>query len=86
MTSIGDIIHLLRNCPVRELIKALERDGFCLRRCTQTGGHIYAHPNDSRIVVVHYHHSNDTLKRKTLKSILDGTCWTKEDLERLKLI
>lgn len=42
--------------------------------------------NDGRIVVVHYHHSNDTLKRKILKSIIDGTRWTQEDLERLKLI
>ena len=85
MTKETKILHLLKNIPVREIIKALERDNFYLRISTSTGGHIYVHP-DGRIVVIHYHHSSDTLKRKTIKSILDGTQWTDEDLKRLKLI
>lgn len=85
MTDVGQLVHLLRNTPVRELIRALEGDGFYLRRTTQTGGHIYVHP-DNRRVVIHYHYSSDTLKRKTLKSILEGTCWTDDDLKRLGLI
>jgi len=85
MTDIRQIIHLLRNIPVREIITALERDAFYLRRSTRTGGHIYVHP-DGRRAVIHYHHSSDTLKRKILKSILEGTRWTEEDLRRLKLI
>lgn len=85
MKGIGQLVHLLKNAPVRELIKALERDGFFLKRSTRTGSHIYLHP-DGRIVVVHYHHGSDTLTRKTLKSFLEGTGWKEGDLRRLKLI
>ena len=28
MTNRGRLIHILRNTPVRELVRALERDGF----------------------------------------------------------
>ncbi|MFQ5687111.1 MAG: type II toxin-antitoxin system HicA family toxin [Candidatus Scalindua sp.] len=86
MKDIGTLVHLLRNTPIREIISALERDRFILRRTTQTGGHIYVHPDKKRRVVIHYHHSSDTLTRKTLKSILDGTHWTEQDLKRLKLV
>lgn len=86
MSDTGELIHSLRNIPVRELISAIERDGFILRRTTRTGGQIYAHPKDERMVVIHYHHSSETLRRKTLKSILEGTRWSKDDLQRLGLI
>jgi predicted RNA binding protein YcfA (HicA-like mRNA interferase family) len=69
MTEAGELLHLLRNLPVSQLTRALERDGFTLRRSTRTGGRIYAHP-DARLTVVHYHHGGDTLTRKTLKSVL----------------
>jgi predicted RNA binding protein YcfA (HicA-like mRNA interferase family) len=85
MSQEGSLIHLLRNTPVREFIKALEREGFVLKRKTQRRSHIYAHP-DGRIVVIHYHRSSDTLPRGTLKSVLKAIGWTKEDLKRLKLI
>ncbi len=77
--------HLLRNTPVRKIIKALEKDGFVLERKTQTGGHIYFHA-DGRITVVHHHKGSDTLTRKTLQSVLDATRWTKGDLKRLGLL
>lgn len=83
--DVGALVHLLRNTPVREIIRALERDGFTLERQTRTGGRIYFHP-DGRIVTVHYHHGGDTLVRKTLRSVLTGARWTREDLERLRLI
>lgn len=79
------LVHLLRNIPVSQLIRALERDGFTLRRSTRTGGRIYAHPN-GRITVVHYHHGSDTLTRKTLKSVLEAVQWTPDDAKRLGLI
>lgn len=79
------LVHLLRNTPVRELIKALERDGFLLKRRTRRRSHIYAHP-DGRLVVVHYHHGSDTMTRKTLESFLEGTGWDEADLKRLRLI
>ncbi len=55
MTDIRQIIHLLRNIPVREVITALERDAFYLRRSTRTGGHIYVHPDGRRAVNILWH-------------------------------
>lgn len=66
-------------------MKALERDGFLLERSTRTGGYIYRH-QDGRMTMLHYHRGSDTLTRKTLKSFLERTRWTEEDLRRLKLI
>ncbi len=77
--------HPLRNTPVRKIVRALEKDGFNLERKTRTGGHIYYH-SDGRMTVVHYHKGSDTLTRKTLQSVLDAVCWSKEDLKRLGLL
>ena len=85
MTDPGPLVHLLRNTPVRELISALRQDGFSLERETRTGGRIYSHP-DGRITVIHYHHGSDRLTRRTLRSVLEATRWTLEDLRRLGLI
>lgn len=85
MTDPGQLIHLLRSTPVRELVGGLRRDGFSLERETRTGGRIYSHP-DGRLVVIHYHHGSDTLTRKTLRSVLQATRWTEDDLRRLGLL
>lgn len=85
MNEVGQFVHLLRNLPVSKLIRALERDGFTLRRNTPIDGHIYAH-TDPRLTVIHYHHSSDTLTRKTLKSVLEAVKWTHDDAQRLGLI
>jgi predicted RNA binding protein YcfA (HicA-like mRNA interferase family) len=79
------LVHLLRNTPVRELVSALRRDGFVLERETRTGGRIYSHP-DGRLTVIHYHHGSDTLTRRTLRSVLEATRWTLEDIRRLRLV
>jgi len=84
MNRPENLVHRLRNTPVRELISALKRDGFTLERQTRTGGRIYAHP-DGRIAVIHYHRGSDTLTRKTLESLLQGTRWTEDDLRRIDL-
>jgi predicted RNA binding protein YcfA (HicA-like mRNA interferase family) len=83
--DLSEIVHLLRNTPVRELVSALRRDGFVLERETRTGGRIYSHPN-GRLTVVHYHHGSDTLTRRTLRSVLEATRWTLEDIRRLRLV
>ena len=85
MSDAGPLVHRLRNTPVRNRIRALERDGFSLKRRTQRRSHVYGHP-DGRVVVVHYHKSSDTLTRGTLKSFLEGTGWTEDNLRRLKLL
>jgi predicted RNA binding protein YcfA (HicA-like mRNA interferase family) len=81
----AEILHLLRNTPVRELVTALRRDGFVLERETRTGGRIYSH-SDGRLTVIHYHHGSDTLTRRTLRSVVEATRWTREDVQRLGLI
>ncbi len=87
MMDIGRLVHLLRNTSVRELMRALERDGFRLIRTTRTGGHIYEHSYPAkRRINIHYHRSSDTLDRKTLASVMRGTQWTEDDLHRLGLI
>ena len=84
MTDVGDLVRILRNTPVRDVIRAVERDGFSLKRETATGARIYAHP-DGRLTVIHYHHGSDTLTRKTLRSVLQALQWTEDDLKRLGL-
>lgn len=84
MTDVGRLAHLLRNAPVRDLLRALERDGFVLDRAGQTGARIYRHP-DGRRAVIHYHHGGDTLTRRSLRSVLAAVRWTEADLERLGL-
>jgi predicted RNA binding protein YcfA (HicA-like mRNA interferase family) len=83
--DLPELVHLLRNTPVRELVSALRRDGFVLERETRTGGRIYSHP-DGRLTVIHYHHGSDTLTRRTLRSVLEATRWTLEDIRRLRLV
>ena len=85
MTDAGQLVHRLRNIPVREVVSALRRDGFSLERETKTGGRIYSH-HDGRLTVIHYHHASDTLTRKTLQSVLTATQWTEADLKRLGLL
>ena len=74
------LLQQLRNIPVRELIAALERDGFTYRRLSGSG-RVYRHSDGWR-VVIHYHHSSDTLPLGTLRSVLTGTRWTEADLRR----
>ena len=83
MTS-RHVVRLLRNTPVRELISALERDGFSYRR-TNGSGRVYRHA-DGRRAVIHYHHRGDVVSMFILRSIVHGTQWTLEDLVRLRLI
>ncbi len=79
------VFSRLRNKSIREIISALERDGFVLKRSTKKSNRIYAH-EDGRITVIHYHHSSDTLPPGTLKSIFSATQWTDDDAKRLKLL
>ena len=85
MTSRGRLVHLLRNTPVRELVRALERDGFVRVRSRGTGGFFYRSP-DGRSTVIHYHVGGDTLTRKTLADVIEATRWTEEDARRLGLL
>jgi predicted RNA binding protein YcfA (HicA-like mRNA interferase family) len=78
------MIHKLKNIPVRNLLRALEQDGFQYRK-RKGSQRVYRHI-DGRRVVIHYHHPKDTLPPGTLQNFLQGTCWTEDDLRRLRLI
>jgi len=75
----------LRSLTARELIGALERDGFVFVR--QSGSHQrYRHP-DGRRVTVAPHGKGDTFTIKTLRSMIEKqACWTEADLKRLQLL
>ena len=75
----------LRSLTARDIISALNRDGFVFDR--GSGSHqIYCH-EDGRRVTVTFHAPGDTFAPKTLRSMIeDDAQWTEEDLKRLKLI
>lgn len=75
----------LRSLTARELIGALERDGFLFVR--QTGSHQRYRHSDGRRVTVAPHGRGDTFTIKTLKSMIEAQArWTEEDLKRLRLL
>jgi predicted RNA binding protein YcfA (HicA-like mRNA interferase family) len=76
---------VLRSLKAREMIAALNQDGFFFVR--QRGSHQrYAHP-DGRKVTVSPHAGGDTFTIGTLKSMIQLQAqWSEEDLRRLKLI
>ncbi len=75
----------LHSLNTRQLVNALQRDGFALDR--QTGSHrLYRHP-DGRRVTVSYHRPGDTFPPKTLKSMIEVQArWVEADLRRLGLL
>ena len=75
----------LRSLTARQLISALERDGFRFRR-SRGGHHRYVHP-DGRRVTVTFHHPGQTFKIGTLRNMIERQArWTEADLKRLKLL
>ena len=74
----------LKNITARSLIRALEKDGFILKR--QKGSHrIYKHPDRGNWVSVPYHHSAQTLPTGFLHGLIEDAGWTDDDLIRLRL-
>jgi predicted RNA binding protein YcfA (HicA-like mRNA interferase family) len=72
----------LRSLTARRLIAALQADGFALQR--QKGSHRHFHHSDGRRVTLSFHHSGDTFRIGTLRSIVEIQArWTAEDLTRL---
>jgi predicted RNA binding protein YcfA (HicA-like mRNA interferase family) len=75
----------LRSLTARQLISALQRDGFFFVR--QKGSHQQFRHSDGRQVTVAPHGSGDTFIPKTLKSMIERQAhWTEEDLKRLNLL
>jgi predicted RNA binding protein YcfA (HicA-like mRNA interferase family) len=75
----------LRSVTARQLASALQADGFQLQR--QKGSHRHYRRSDGRRVTLSFHHSSDTFRPGTLRSIVEVQArWTESDLVRLKLI
>ena len=75
----------LHSITARQFISALQRDGFLLAR--QKGSHRhYRHP-DGRRVTVSFHHSSDTFRTGTLRSMIEIQArWSEGDLQRVGLL
>jgi predicted RNA binding protein YcfA (HicA-like mRNA interferase family) len=73
-----------RGLTARQLIYALQQDGFSLKRA-RGSHHIFLH-QDGRLVVMAYHRLGDGFPLGTLKNMIADACWTDDDLRRLKLL
>ncbi len=75
----------LRTVTAREIISALNKDGFYLR--SQSGSHQRYFHSDGRKVTVSFHLPGEVFPLKTLKSIiLEQAGWTEDDLKRLGIL
>jgi predicted RNA binding protein YcfA (HicA-like mRNA interferase family) len=75
----------LRSVTARQLASALQADGFQLQR--QKGSHRHYRHTDGRRVTLSFHHSSDTFRPGTLRSIVEIQArWADKDLARLELI
>ena len=76
----------VRSLKARDLVRALQRDGFSLIRHRKGSHHRYRHP-DGRRVTLPFSQGGETFAPKTLKNILvDQAEWGVEDLKRLGLL
>ena len=73
-----------RGITARQLIQALHKDGFTLKR-TRGSHRVYRH-TDGRRVVVASHGLNDPFPIGTLKAMITDAGWSRDDLRRLGLI
>jgi predicted RNA binding protein YcfA (HicA-like mRNA interferase family) len=74
----------IRSLTAREMISALQRDGFYFVR--QTGSHQRYRHSDGRRVTVAPHAGGDTFSVKTLQTIVERQArWTEFDLKRLNI-
>jgi len=73
-----------RGVTARQLVRALEADGFVLQRVR--GSHRIFRREDGRRVVVSYHALGDDFPVGTLRSMLRDAGWEDEDLRRLGLL
>jgi predicted RNA binding protein YcfA (HicA-like mRNA interferase family) len=75
----------LRSVTARQLVSALQSDNFQLQR--QKGSHRHYRHTDGRRVTLSFHHSSDTFRPGTLRSIIEIQArWTETDLRRLRLL
>jgi predicted RNA binding protein YcfA (HicA-like mRNA interferase family) len=76
--------RLPRGITARQLVKALQADGFVLQR-TRGSHRIFRHP-DGRRVIVAFHGFSDTFPIGTLRAMISDAGWQDADLLRLELL
>lgn len=74
----------LKSKTAAALISALLKDGFVLDLKVKTE-RVYWHP-DGRRVTIHYHTASTDYGPSLLKSLLEDTGWSENDMRQLKLI
>ena len=75
----------VRSVTARKLIAALRADGLELLR--QKGNHPHFRHQDGRRITVSVHHTSDTFRIGTLKSMIETQArWSEADLQRLGLL
>lgn len=75
----------LRSVTARHLIRALQADGFTLKR--QKGSHRHYFHHDGRRVTLSFHRSSETFRIGTLRSVIEIQArWTQDDLRRVGLV
>ena len=75
----------LRSLTTREIVNALQRDGFEYLRTK--GSHQHFHHEDGRLVTVADHSSGGTYSIRTLRSMIEDQAYrTMDDLRRLGLL
>ena len=84
MSFPKNIWNQLKGITVRELVAALQIDGFVPDDELRTE-RIYRHP-DGRRISIHYHKGSNCYKKGMLTALLDDIDWSLDDLRRLKLI
>jgi len=82
VTISGSTWSQVKNITAADLCAALEKDGFS---CDMNGGSMRIYKKGSARISVHFH-PKKTFGPKLLKSLLDDTGWSDDDLRRLKVI
>ena len=82
MSFPAHIWDQLKNITVDELLKALERDGWKLRKGR---GSRRVYRKSPRVVAIHYHPCK-TFDPKMLQMLFKDIGWNESDLYRLKLV
>jgi predicted RNA binding protein YcfA (HicA-like mRNA interferase family) len=74
---------LRKGVNARQLIAALQADGFQLQRVR--GSHRVYRRQDGRRVIVAAHRLSDTFPIGTLRAMIEDAGWSEHDFERLGL-
>ena len=78
----SEIWDQIKNISADEIVKALEKDGWMLRR---SRGSRLTYLKDNKIVSIHFHHHKH-YGHDMIKDLFQDIGWNEADLKRLKLI